>query len=62
MNGRGQIATQNAQSTVRINLGEWIELGGAGENTSSSTNSALVNTRQAGESRMHILVKVDRVD
>lgn len=62
MNGRGQIATQNAQSTVRINLGEWIELGGAGENTSSSTNSTLVNTRQIDKSQMHILVKVDRVD
>jgi len=62
MNGRGQIATQNAQSTVRINLGEWIELGGVGENTSSSSNSALVNTRQIDKNQMHILVKVDRVD
>ena len=61
MNGRGQIETQNAQSTIRINLGEWVELGGIGENT-SNTNSALVNTRQVGESQMHILVKVDRVD
>ncbi|HEY8218946.1 MAG TPA: hypothetical protein VIF86_02495 [Methylobacter sp.] len=61
MNGRGQIETQNAQSTIRINLGEWVELGGIGENTSSS-NSALVNTRQVDKSQMHILVKVDRVD
>lgn len=62
MNGRGQIETQNAQSTLRVNLGEWVELGGVGENTSSSSNGALVNTRQVGESRMRILVKVDRVD
>lgn len=62
MNGRGQIETQNAQSTIRINLGEWVELGGVGENTSRSTNSALVNTRQIDKSQMHILVKVDRVD
>ncbi|MGZ5044471.1 MAG: secretin N-terminal domain-containing protein [Methylobacter sp.] len=61
MNGRGQIETQNAESTIRINLGEWVELGGVGENT-SSTNSALVNTRQVGKSQMHILVKVDRMD
>jgi len=61
MNGRGQIETQNAESTIRINLGEWVELGGVGENT-SNTNNARVNTRQVGESRMHILVKVDRVD
>ncbi len=62
MNGRGQIETQNAQSTIRINLGEWVELGGVGENTSSSSNGALVNTRQTGDSQMHILVKVDRAD
>lgn len=62
MNGRGQIETQNAQSTIRVNLGEWVELGGIGENSSSSSNGALVNTRQVGDSQMHILVKVDRVD
>jgi type II secretory pathway component GspD/PulD (secretin) len=62
MRGQGQIQTQNAQSTIRINLGEWVELGGAGENTSASANSTVVNTRQAGGSQMRILVKVDRVD
>ncbi|MGZ5008650.1 MAG: hypothetical protein ACXWFI_13395 [Methylobacter sp.] len=60
MNGRGQISTQNAQSTIRINLGEWTEIGGAGE--ASNTNNKLINTRQTDKSRMHILVKVDRVD
>jgi type II secretory pathway component GspD/PulD (secretin) len=61
MNGQGQIQTQDAQSTIRINLGEWIELGGVGENSSSS-NGALVNTYQTGKSQMHILVKVDRAN
>ncbi|TAN71282.1 MAG: hypothetical protein EPN17_01905 [Methylobacter sp.] len=62
MNGRGQIETQDAQSTLRVNLGEWVELGGVGENTNNSTNSALVNTRQIDKSQMHILIKVDKVD
>lgn len=62
MNGLGQIQTQDAQSTIRVNLGEWVELGGVGQNTSSSSNAALVNTRQVGESQMHILVKVERAD
>lgn len=61
MNGRGQIETQNAQATIRMNLGEWVELGGIGESTSSIHN-ARGNTRYAGESRMHILIKVERVD
>ena len=60
MNGRGQLETQNAQSTLRINLGEWVELGGAGGN--SSTNNALVNTYEIDKNQMHILVKVERVD
>lgn len=62
MNGQGQIETRNAQSTIRINLGEWVELGGVGESSYSNTNSALVNTRQSDKSQMHILVKVDRVN
>jgi hypothetical protein len=62
LNGQGQIQTQNAQSTLRVNLGEWVELGGVGENSSSNTNGLLVNTSQSGENQMHILIKVDRVD
>ncbi len=60
INSQGQIQTQSAQSTIRINLGEWVELGGVGANTTSNTNSALVNTRQIDKNQMHILVKVDR--
>ncbi len=62
MNGRGQIETQDAQSTLRVNLGVWVELGAVGENTNNSTNSAFVNTRQVDKSQMHILVKVDKID
>lgn len=62
MNGQGQLAVQNAQSTLRVNLGKWVEIGGIGQSSNSSSNSAFVNTRQVGDSRMRILVKVDRVD
>ena len=62
MNGRGQIETQNAQSTIRVNLGEWVELGGVSGNSRSSSNGALVITRQIDKNQMHILVKVDRAN
>lgn len=62
MNGRGQIETENAQSTIRINLGEWVELGGVGENSNRSTNGSFVNTHQIDKSQMHILIKVEKVD
>ncbi|MCK9394722.1 MAG: hypothetical protein M0Q44_03950 [Methylobacter sp.] len=62
MNGRWQIETHNAQSTFRVKLGEWVELGGADNSSNSNSNSALVNTRQIDKNQMHILVKVERVD
>lgn len=62
MNGRGQIETQEAVSTVRVNLGEWVELGGVGESSNSSSDSAWVNTYRIDKNQMHILVKVERAD
>jgi hypothetical protein len=58
----GQIETRNAQSTIKINLGEWVELGGSDENTRSSTNGNLATIRQTNQNRVHILVKVDKAD
>ncbi len=61
-NARGQIETQAAQSTLKINLGEWVELGGIDETSQRSTNGNLANNRQTSESRLRILVKVDKAD
>ena len=61
-NARGQIDTQSAQSTLKVNLGEWVELGGIDETSQNSTNGNLANTRQTGENRLRILVKVDKAD
>jgi type II secretory pathway component GspD/PulD (secretin) len=58
----GQIKTRNAQSTIKLNLGEWVELGGSDENTRSSTNGNLATIRQTNQNRVHILVKVDKAD
>lgn len=62
LNGQGQLEIQNAQSTLRVNLGEWVEIGGTGETSNSSTNGMFVNTRQVDKSRIRILVKVDRMN
>jgi hypothetical protein len=62
INRRGQIQTHDAQSTITINLGEWVELGGIGENSNSSTNRTLSTIRQTSKNQLHILVKVDQVD
>ena len=58
----GQIETRNAQSTIKINLGEWVELGGSVENSRSSTIGNRATLRQTNQNRVHILVKVDKAD
>jgi hypothetical protein len=62
VNTRGQLETRNAQSTIKINLGEWVELGGSDENSHSSTNGNLAIIRQTNQNKLHILVKVDKAD
>ncbi len=60
VNTRGQLETQNAQSTIKITLGEWVELGGIDENAHISINNATIH--QTNPNKMHILVKVDKAD
>ncbi|WP_174625834.1 hypothetical protein [Candidatus Methylobacter favarea] len=62
MNARNQIQTQNAQSRLRIKLGEWIELGGIDENSQSGSDGHFSRRRQTDESRLRILIKVDKTD
>ena len=59
---RGQFETQKAQSSLRINLGEWVELGGIDETGQHSTYGNLANNRQTNQFRLRILVKVDKAD
>ena len=61
-NSRGQLEIQNAQSTLRVNLGEWVELGGIDETGQNSTSGTIANSRRISENRLHILVKVDKAD
>ncbi|MDP2904281.1 MAG: hypothetical protein Q8N96_14440 [Methylovulum sp.] len=58
MNAKGQIETQGTQTKIKVNPGEWVELGAASEHDQSNTRSA--HTWQTGESSLHILVKVDK--
>lgn len=62
MAARGQIQSQTAQSNLRVNLGEWVELGGISLNSQQSNSNGLANIRQTGSSEVHILIKVEKVD
>lgn len=55
------IETQSARTTVRANLGEWVEI--AGNDTSSQTNQGFNSFNQNTlETNLRILIKVDKAD
>ena len=62
VNVQGQIESQNVQSTIKINLGQWVELGGIDEDSHSSANGNHATIRQTNQKRAHILVKVDKAE
>lgn len=59
LNARGQIESQQAQATLRVNLGEWVELGGINEDSQNSSSGNLTRIRQTSQNRLRVLVKVD---
>ena len=61
-NAQGQLEIQSAQSTLKFNLGEWVELGGIDESSQNSAIGNLANNRQTSEKSLPILVKVDKAD
>jgi type II secretory pathway component GspD/PulD (secretin) len=62
INAQGQFQTQEANTSIRANLGEWVDIGGVDESGQSSGNTPFGYNRQAGQNTLHILVKVDLVN
>jgi hypothetical protein len=62
INAQGQFQTQGANTSIRANLGDWVELGGVDESGQSSGNTPFAYNRQSGQNTLRILVKVDEVN
>jgi type II secretory pathway component GspD/PulD (secretin) len=62
INAQGQFQTQEANTSIRVNLGEWVDLGGVDESGQSNGNSTFGYNHQSGRNNLHILVKVDVVN
>jgi type II secretory pathway component GspD/PulD (secretin) len=62
INSQGQFQTQEANTSIRANLGEWVDIGGVNESTQSSGDTPFAYNNQSGQNNLHILVKVDRVN
>lgn len=60
--GQGQLQTQSAETSIRVNLGEWVDLGGVDESGQSSGTGIFSHNRQSTQNNLHILVKVDKVN
>jgi type II secretory pathway component GspD/PulD (secretin) len=61
-NAQGQIQTQEANTSIRANLGEWVDLGSVNQSTQSSGNTPFSYNRQSEQNNLHVLVKVDMVN
>ncbi len=60
MGNNRQISTQGAHTTLQVQLGEWLEIGGNIENSRSTTRGILSEVRSTRTQNMHILIKVEK--
>jgi hypothetical protein len=56
------LETQNVQTSLRIKLGEWVELAGSGLNQQTNSNGFNGMNYQTNTRDVHILLKVELAD
>lgn len=61
VNSQG-LETQNVQTSLRIKLGEWVELAGSGLNQQTNSNGFNGMNYQTNTRDVHILLKVELAD
>lgn len=61
-NSTDQITTQGAQTTIRVRLGTWVEIGGNTESSRHNRDGISRKVRRTQTGDTHILIKVDRAD
>lgn len=60
--GIGSIATQSADTTVKVRLGEWVEIGGQVENREQHRDGLLAHEYSTRSEANRIFIKVDDLD
>ena len=60
--GNGRVDVQSAQTTVRVLLGEWVELGGVTETESFEQRGTLSRSHRTRKKNNRIFVKVEDLD
>ncbi len=60
MDNTGSLSTQSGHTTIRVNLGQWVEIGGISEQSQSSATGTLSHAYSTENKNMKILIKVDK--
>ncbi|MFK5950887.1 MAG: type II and III secretion system protein [Methylococcales bacterium] len=56
----GEISYQHSHTTIRVNLGEWIEIGSVNEQSQTASNRNLSLSYSTSQKKNRILLKVDK--
>lgn len=60
MGNSGIIETQRANTSIRVHLGEWVEIGSISENNQRSRNKTVYHSYSTIINNMRILIKVEK--
>jgi len=60
MNKDGTLSSQSGHSTIRVKLGEWVEIGGIEQQSQRSSSGVLSHAYSTKNNSMRILIKVEK--
>ncbi len=60
LNHSGTFDTHGANTTLRVNLGEWVEIGGVSEQSQRTRNGLLSHSYSTANDNLRILIKVEK--
>ncbi len=60
MTNNGVLSTQSGHTTIRVNLGQWVEIGGVDQQSQRSSYGTLSRAYSTENKSMKILIKVEK--
>jgi len=61
MNKNGVLSSQSGHSTIRVKLGQWVEIGGIDQQSQHTKNRVFSHTYSTKNKSMRILIKVEKM-
>ncbi len=60
MTNNGQLSTQSGHTTIRVDFGQWVEIGGVDEQRHHSSYGSLSRHHSTKNKQMKVLIKVEK--